>query len=319
MALPEYAQGTGGATGTGRGWEMYHGNEAGASIRGRSALWPPLQQALSPAQGSSSGSEGDAGAGEEEDRAVLTDGFPGADSSTDIQLDAELLNILCRRGRRRLRLIQAECRVSARLDRARGILHLSGTEAALQEVRRHLSTLRGPRKAVSAAVWAELMRTRTVADSAEEGLVAWIQQESGCRIHIERTRQEVRIFGPADEVAVADRMLEDLERNCSEEVLSLPQSCPPERLSPPALDELAQTCAVTLRIDDGRVLVLGLRSAVVEAVGRLAHYLADPDGAKTHLGVPQPLRAPAAAAAAPVAPPPPPLLHPFFALARFTV
>lgn len=163
----------------------------------------------------------------------------------EIHLDSELLNILCRRGRRRLRLIQTDCGVGARLDRARSVLHVSGSEAAVQDVRRQLSSLRGPRKAVSPAVWAELMRTRTLADSSEDGLVAWLQQESGCRIHIERTRQEVRIFGPNEDVAVAEQMLEELERSCTE--------------------DLAQVCGGTLRADEG------------QAVKVLAQHLVAPD------------------------------------------
>ncbi|CAK0840364.1 unnamed protein product, partial [Prorocentrum cordatum] len=126
----------------------------------------------------------------------------------EFELDPELLSILCRRGRRRLRLLQLETRANIWIDRGRGVLHASGPEAALGELQRQLASLRGPRKNVSAAVWSELMRTRTNSKDPEEGLVARLQQESGCRIHIERDRHQVRIFGPSDEVRVCERLIE---------------------------------------------------------------------------------------------------------------
>lgn len=189
----------------------------------------------------------------------------------EFELDPELLSILCRRGRRRLRLLQLETRANIWIDRGRGVLHASGPEAALGELQRQLASLRGPRKNVSAAVWSELMRTRTKSKDPEEGLVARLQEESGCRIHIERDRHQVRIFGPSEEVAVCERLLEELDAECVEELV--PRAVDATLLKTPALDALAQACGVTLRADKGTITVLGTRSAVREAAIELCQFV----------------------------------------------
>jgi len=193
-------------------------------------------------------------------------------TAIDIALDPELLTTFCRRGRRRLRDIQSSCQAAVKLDRARGVLRVVGPESSIHAVRRQLASLGGPRRSVPAAVWAELMRTRTMRQSSQ-ARVARLQQESGCRVHIERSRQEVRLFGPGEGVAVADKLLEELATLCTEEAVPLGLNGP---VASPVLQALAHSCSVTLRVEERQVVVLGLRAAVANAVEELKSYLADP-------------------------------------------
>mmetsp|Transcript_124389 Transcript_124389/g.265061 ORF Transcript_124389/g.265061 Transcript_124389/m.265061 type:complete len:487 (-) Transcript_124389:131-1591(-) len=193
-------------------------------------------------------------------------------TAIEIALDPELLTIFCRRGRRRLRDIQMSCQAAVKLDRARGVLRVSGPESSIHAVRRSLASLTGPRRPVPAAVWAELMRTRTMNYSAQ-ATIARLQQESGCRIHIERSRQEVRIFGPGGGIALANKLLDELAKTCTEEVVSL-GSLPP--VAPEMLQTLARACCVTLRVEEGQIAVLGVRVAVDNAVKELKRCIADP-------------------------------------------
>merc|ERR1719287_218482 len=92
----------------------------------------------------------------------------GYDTQTvEIALDPELLATFCRRSRRRLRDVQASCQASVKLDRARGVLRVTGPESSIDAVRKQLAGLTGPRRDVTQAVWAELMRTRKMCNSLE--------------------------------------------------------------------------------------------------------------------------------------------------------
>jgi len=216
----------------------------------------------------------------QEELSYKSDASDGADSSIgiathgilnvkmiEIDLDPELMNTLCRRGRRRLREIQTACQAVVKLDRVNSILRVYGAEDAIYAVRQHLSHLGGPRKAVSAPVWAELMRTRTH-QSTEYAAVAQIQQDSGCRIHIERSHLEVRLFGPDDSITVAERLLEKLSEECTEEVTPLPMGS----LSVTVLQSIADSHGVTICVDEEQVVTFGRRTKVKSAVGELASY-----------------------------------------------
>merc|ERR1719310_394387 len=119
--------------------------------------------------------------------------------------------------------MQASTNASLKLDRARGVLQVKGDLESIDEVRNQLQRLTGPFVGVTAAVWAELMRTRTNLNTSEAA-VAQIQQESGCRIHIERSAQQIRLFGPQDVTVSAQHLLEILDDMCGEE--SVMMECP---------------------------------------------------------------------------------------------
>jgi len=185
---------------------------------------------------------------------------PAADGATEvtITLERELLRTLCRRSRRRLRDIQVACQATLRLDRLRGVLLVSGSEAAVQAVRNKLDSLGGPRKPVSGPVWAELMRTRTLHTTSQVS-VAMLQEETGCRVHIERTRREVRLFGPSEGVTAASALIDRFADTCTEEAVIA-------TVDPEALEALAHRCGVTFRLETGTVVALGLRERVDQAV-----------------------------------------------------
>mmetsp|Transcript_107010 Transcript_107010/g.201605 ORF Transcript_107010/g.201605 Transcript_107010/m.201605 type:complete len:500 (+) Transcript_107010:77-1576(+) len=126
---------------------------------------------------------------------------------------------------------------------------------------------KGLQKEVPAAVWSELMRTRFAAEDPQQAL-ARIQLESGCRIHIDRHKKQVRIFGLQDSMQVAVQLLDDLAADCTEEVVALDEvALSEERLL--ELDHLAQAYHVTIRAETARLVVLGHRPAVAEALPAL--------------------------------------------------
>jgi len=187
---------------------------------------------------------------------------PGnSEHAVEIALEREVLTVICRRSRRRLRDMQASTNASLKLDRARGVLQVKGDLESIDEVRNQLQRLTGPFVGVTAAVWAELMRTRTNLNTSEAA-VAQIQQESGCRIHIERSAQQIRLFGPQDSIAIAQQLLEKLDRMCIQESVTMTS---PSQVDVEKLQPFAEEFGVTLQVDEMVVTVLGINTAVAEA------------------------------------------------------
>uniref|UniRef100_A0A7S1W2J9 Uncharacterized protein n=1 Tax=Alexandrium catenella TaxID=2925 RepID=A0A7S1W2J9_ALECA len=189
----------------------------------------------------------------------------------EIMLGPELLSTLCRRSRRRLRDIQANCQVAMKLDRTRCVLRIFGPEACIEAAQKQLSSLGGPRKTVPAAVWAELMRTRTL-QSSKQAIVLLIQELSGCRIHIERSRHEVRIFGPQDGIVVAEKLLEELEKRCAQKVLPAHD---PASLDVDVLQKISEELGVAVQLEEAEVVVMGLADRVPIAVREISKYMED--------------------------------------------
>jgi len=202
---------------------------------------------------------------------VSAAGHHGDQAAVEISLNQEVLAVICRRGRRRLRDLQTSCQASLKLDRARSVLQVRGSHDAIKDVQRQLQMLTGPSVSVSPAVWAELMRTRTTAESSEAA-VAMIQQECGCRIHIERSAQQIRLFGPQDVTVSAQHLLEILDDMCGEE--SVMMECP-LHLDMDMLQTFAQEFGVTLQVEDKQITVLGIKGAVAEAAQELRKYESD--------------------------------------------
>jgi hypothetical protein len=196
----------------------------------------------------------------------------GGQVTVSVALEPEVLDSLSRRGRRRLKDIQSTCQVTAKLDKMAGLLHISGHEEGVDSAKRLIVGLGGPRVAVNIAVWAELLRTRTLQEGSQ-AIMAKIQSESGCRIHIERSRHEVRLFGDREAVVAAHKLLEQLNGDCMEAAVPMT----PESHMQSALHALAHECGVTLRLDETQVGVLGMRGAVCKAVKELERCLADPE------------------------------------------
>jgi len=186
--------------------------------------------------------------------------------TVEIALDPEVLKALYRRGRRRLRDIQTSSQAALKLDRLRGVLRATGSQESIADVQRQLESVSSSHLAVTAAVWAELMRTRAEPDM-NQAAVARIQHESGCRIHIERSAQQVQLFGPADVSFLAQHLLEKLECLCIEEVVDM--RCPMDPNFLQKLEGFAQDFGVTLQVTDMSITILGVKGAVFEAVKEL--------------------------------------------------
>lgn len=191
--------------------------------------------------------------------------------TVEIILDPEVLGAMCRRGRRRLRDLNASSEADLRLDRVRGVLQVTGSPHAIEDIRRQLESVVGPCMAVTCAVWSELMRERSNPDTTKS-VVAKIQEVSGCRVHIERTSKEIRLFGPNDAVPVAQQLLDQLDGLCIEETVDM--NCP-KYLDVEMLHAFAHEFGVALQVEEKQVIVLGISGAVKAAAQELRDYDSD--------------------------------------------
>mmetsp|Transcript_51422 Transcript_51422/g.111543 ORF Transcript_51422/g.111543 Transcript_51422/m.111543 type:complete len:413 (+) Transcript_51422:79-1317(+) len=190
--------------------------------------------------------------------------------SVEFVLDKETASTLSRRDRRRIHRMQQSSNAALRLDRARGVLRVTGRGQAVASVAMEIANLSGPRKAVRAAVWAELMRTRLRPDDrSDDAALARLQKQSGCRIHIDRHVMELRLFGPPDTTAAAEKLLEEFEQQVTEQTLPLGSLEGDRKIILRNLQPLADACRVTLRSTDTLVVVLGRHAAVEAAVDKL--------------------------------------------------
>lgn len=181
-----------------------------------------------------------------------------------IPLSLEALVSFTRRNRNIFRRLQQKfTNVAFKVDRLNKGVQVHGPESQLEEVRLCIVGLADPPLQVPPKVWAELMRTRHEGPSA---IVEVIQKQSGCRLHIERTRHEVRLFGDTKAIGEATELLSDLADKCSEEAVLLKQGSWP---SAEALQSMALKNKVTFRCEEHQVIALGLTEAVSAAVKEL--------------------------------------------------
>jgi len=197
--------------------------------------------------------------------------FEQIEQTAEIGLSADVLAAICRRGRLHLRNIQSSSQATLKLDRFRGVLEVTGSKGAIADVHTQLECLTGPFLSVSASVWAELMRTRTNPD-VSLAAVARLQEQSGCRIHIERSLPQIRLFGPKDKTGIAQRLLNLLESMCVEEAVEM--KCP-QYLDLQMLQTFAEEFGVTLQVEEKQIVVLGIDGAVKEASRELRNYESD--------------------------------------------
>jgi len=193
----------------------------------------------------------------------------GLDQTAQIMLKPDVLEVFCRRGRRRLKDIQSCCQAALRLDHSRGILHVRGTAASINAVMRQLEMLTGPCIPATSALWAELMRTRT-SSSIGEAAVARIQHLTGCRIHIERTVRQVQLLGPDNATAVAQQLVQKLETMCKEEVMLVDNT---STLDTQVMQAFADEFGITLQVEEGQIRIMGIAAAAAEACTQFAESL----------------------------------------------
>jgi len=219
-----------------------------------------------------SDSDGDGGSDHYDQAAAADSGY----NWLTIAIDKDTLSDLSRRRRRRLRELQKATGVLLKFDRVKGCLQALGDEESLQKVQQRLATCRGPRKQVSLAVWAELMRTRKLLaeEGGQSGLLSQLQQLTGCRIHIERNREEVRLFGEDEVVGRAWQLLDSFESLCCGERIWLNTAA--KALDTAVLHGIAEGCGVSLRLEVASVHVLGLKQLVPSAAQEIACYITEP-------------------------------------------
>lgn len=151
------------------------------------------------------------------------------------------------------------------LDEVASILYVTGNLSQAQDIKEQLELLEGIVVPVSEAVWAELLRCRT-ADSAFEFSVANLQDKTNCRMHVDRLRPVVRVFGSKRKVSKAMAALEELEAFCSVESIKLPKL--EEHIDLPKLKELVGP-HVTTKLEGQSVKFLGRAEVVSEAARRV--------------------------------------------------
>lgn len=201
--------------------------------------------------------------------------FPGVAPvflTVKISLEDPLLSGFHRRGRRKLKEIEEgipDCHV--KFEKANACLMVSGSLEAIEMVRFRVECMTGPRKRLSVATWAEMMRTRMSQDQG--AIVAEIQRLTGCRLHIERGSAEVRLFGPDDSVAQADQMLDCFEAMCSETDLNVPITFLPN-VNMEVLGRVAQDLCVSCQMTQDRmILIMGFEAAVTLAKPIMERYI----------------------------------------------
>jgi hypothetical protein len=117
------------------------------------------------------------------------------------------------------------------------------------------------------------MRTRT-AENVKTASIDSLQKATGCRIHIERSHREVRLFGSTESTENAAQLLEQMELQCAEEEVLWPKS---SSLPEAPLQAIATEFGVALlRKDDRCVSVLGLADAVALAATEVRKQAAQP-------------------------------------------
>jgi hypothetical protein len=149
-------------------------------------------------------------------------------------------------------------------------LEVKGSKDSIDFVAKQLSHLSGNRLPVSANLWAELMRTRTLLDPLQAA-VACIQEVSGARIHIDRDVLQIQLFGPARVTKAAQLLLKELESMIVVEAVDVENapSTNPQRLS-----DFAHEYCVSLQVKEKQIVVIGVKDAVLKAARELHQFVA---------------------------------------------
>lgn len=189
----------------------------------------------------------------------------------ELPLDPCVLASLCRRGRKKLKQLERDYPVHVLLDRQHQFLAVTGPEDAVAQVKKVVNAMVGPRIKVRAPLWAELLRTRSLPEP--ECLVETVQSLCDCRVHIERSQHEVRIFGEEASIQQAEAMLRKMESTCIEKSIPVRDV---SVLSAKALEDLADDHSVSLRLDATSVALLGTKDNVERAAVPVQEYVRSP-------------------------------------------
>jgi hypothetical protein len=105
-----------------------------------------------------------------------------------------------------------------------------------------------------------MMRTRLLDEGG--GILSQIQDESGCRIHIERKLHEVRLFGLPEQRSAANKLLDSFAREVKEANVEVSTAAMIEE----SLQSIASSCGVTFLTRNDGLVVLGLIRNVDKAI-----------------------------------------------------
>mmetsp|Transcript_72028 Transcript_72028/g.114191 ORF Transcript_72028/g.114191 Transcript_72028/m.114191 type:complete len:321 (-) Transcript_72028:162-1124(-) len=189
----------------------------------------------------------------------------------NIVLDDDVSVALCRRGKRKLRDIEASSCALLKMDSTKKGLEIRGSPACVADARRKIENLSGIKLDARPVVWAELMRTRMSTDITAAA-IANIQETSGCRIHVKRDSAQIQLFGPRERTHVAAQLIEHLALMCGE--VRVGTQTP---ISEDKLHVLARQFGVTLVVEQAHINVLGIKGAVVAAARDLLFLGQDVD------------------------------------------
>jgi len=182
---------------------------------------------------------------------------PGSDR---VNVVFVLRSKLMKRVRSQLRSMHEQYGPDFSFNITKCILDVTGSEQAIHAVRTKMRSMIGACTFLPAPLWAELLRTRREGTTGEDRVtIAHIQSVTGCHLHVERERQEVRVTGSDGCLFHSFQLLEELASEC------VTVDCGFVKVSEVMLEALAVQCDVTFRLQSGKVAIFGLRDSVREA------------------------------------------------------
>jgi hypothetical protein len=111
-------------------------------------------------------------------------------------------------------------------------------------------------------------KSKEKAEQSSASAVATIQQQSGCRIQLDREAAVVRIFGPLQKQHVAEQLLQQLSSMVSTSTVKYAGHIDTE-----TLNKLAMELNVTFELSGTNIVVMGIRGAVEIAAGELLNLM----------------------------------------------
>mmetsp|Transcript_49430 Transcript_49430/g.100389 ORF Transcript_49430/g.100389 Transcript_49430/m.100389 type:complete len:273 (+) Transcript_49430:39-857(+) len=168
---------------------------------------------------------------------------------------------------KKLRDIKALCPGTClKFNQSLKVIEISGASDDVHMAQEKVQECTGPTKSISLAVWCELLRTRK-----GFGALGLIQVLTSCRVHVDRHRQRVKLFGTPHAIAWASTLLQNLEEMCTEKQVAAIHGCDMEPLT-----RIARQTCVTLRVHDSQLCIIGFKTAVQDATAEIERCTPSP-------------------------------------------
>lgn len=127
-----------------------------------------------------------------------------------LPVSSELLSLLTsRRGSQRLQKLRRLTGIRIDLDVKSHVIYMCGSMQQAFHVKNQLLALEGTAMQVTEPLWNKLMEFRTCDDSMYS--LASLQRMCNCRLHVDRLRMEVRVFGFEEDLPRAKMVLDEME------------------------------------------------------------------------------------------------------------